>query len=84
MSAVEPFATLIRTRDLAAALGIDITTLCLWTNKDSRFRRCLFKRGFYSIALLRKENIVAPPVPIVEPQQTISYNWTPTSIGATP
>ena len=64
-----PDQTLIRNRPLAKLLGIDPSTLNRWTVGDPRVRRCLFRRGYYSIARLREAGLIpaaAPPAPSSE------------------
>lgn len=53
---------LIRSRDLAKELGVNIDTVCLWARKDARIKSAKFKRGWFKVQVLRDLGVLSAPI----------------------
>ena len=62
-----PNQALLKSGQLAEALGVDRSTLHRWTINDPRLRACLFRRGYYSVQKLRDAGILTKPTQPVSP-----------------
>jgi hypothetical protein len=60
---VMPHQSLLRTSELAAYLGVHVTTLCRWSQQPGAWREAMLRRGWYSVARLRSLGLIVAPAP---------------------
>ena len=56
---IRPEQSLVRTGELARAIGVSPPTLCRWTSEPgSQWRACMLRPGWYSVIKLRAAGLL--------------------------